>query len=538
MDFKLTTWDSGCRTNAALDLGYRELHCPILVSRHHLPVSGMPFIEGDSVSFRRGLGRGTLCSLVFVLIMTALVLASYLLSGGRQDLLQAFAASFSRDVTSNSNQSGAERQSVATQPFRPCTINVTYVTSHLGMSLPEAEGIQLTKRRVPVMAELELYEPHLFSLIPRQFISCSRSPCWYQEYEGNLSSNPYRTNTYALYSKRFHSIFEEMRQGFWGRLQLRGGRHYRLRCLPHFYIIGQPKCGTTDLYDRLRLHPCARFSVIKEPHWWTRKRFGIVRLKEPFQHPYPVEDYLDLFDLAAQEIQDHHSGDTGTEDGRMDHLLTGEASASTMWDNNAWTYFYDNVTNTEPPFLIQDYIHAFQPHAKFIIMLRDPVERLYSDYLYFAIANKSAEDFQDKVNESLQMFESCLQGFSLRACAYNTTFSNALPVRLQVGLYVVFLWDWLSVYDMDQILVMRLEDHAANVTQSMRLVYSFLHLGPLSDTQEASITQNPASNSRRPEDCSLGPMFAQTRLLLRDFYRPYNQKLAQMLGDEAYLWET
>lgn len=54
---------------------------------------------------------------------------------------------------------------------------------------------------------------------------------------------------------------------------------------------------------------------------------------------------------------------------------SGEASASTMWDNNAWVYFYDNNTEEEPPFLIQDFIHALQPDARFIVMLRDPVER-------------------------------------------------------------------------------------------------------------------------------------------------------------------
>lgn len=56
-------------------------------------------------------------------------------------------------------------------------------------------------------------------------------------------------------------------------------------------------------------------------------------------------------------------------------LFPGEASASTMWDNNAWTFFYDNSTDGEPPFLTQDFIHAFQPDVKLIVMLRDPVER-------------------------------------------------------------------------------------------------------------------------------------------------------------------
>lgn len=46
-----------------------------------------------------------------------------------------------------------------------------------------------------------------------------------------------------------------------------------------------------------------------------------------------------------------------------------------MWDNNAWVYFYDNTTEGEPPYLIQDFVHALQPDARFIVMLRDPVER-------------------------------------------------------------------------------------------------------------------------------------------------------------------
>lgn len=54
--------------------------------------------------------------------------------------------------------------------------------------------------------------------------------------------------------------------------------------------------------------------------------------------------------------------------------------------------------------------------------------RLYSDYLYFGIANKSAEDFHEKVSESLQLFEGCLTEYTLRSCVYNTTVNNALPV--------------------------------------------------------------------------------------------------------------
>lgn len=56
--------------------------------------------------------------------------------------------------------------------------------------------------------------------------------------------------------------------------------------------------------------------------------------------------------------------------------------------------------------------------------------RLYSDYLYFGSANKSAEDFHEKVSESLQLFEGCLTEFTMRSCVYNTTVNNAMPVSV------------------------------------------------------------------------------------------------------------
>lgn len=52
---------------------------------------------------------------------------------------------------------------------------------------------------------------------------------------------------------------------------------------------------------------------------------GIVRLKEPFHKPFPLEDYLDLFDLAAQQIQDFHNEDLLLDSRGMDQILTGRS---------------------------------------------------------------------------------------------------------------------------------------------------------------------------------------------------------------------
>lgn len=124
---------------------------------------------------------------------------------------------------------------------------------------------------------LVFFALQMFSVIPHKFLPAVRNPCWYEEFTGNTTSDPYRTNLYACYSRRFRIVFQHLRNTFQEHLFHRDGKLYRMRCLPYFYIIGQPKCGTTDLYDRLRLHPDVKFTTFKEPHWWTRKRFGEYR---------------------------------------------------------------------------------------------------------------------------------------------------------------------------------------------------------------------------------------------------------------------
>ncbi|KAK7142485.1 hypothetical protein R3I94_011984 [Phoxinus phoxinus] len=461
-------------------------------------------------------------SFLFGLTVTVLIMASYILTRDQKGLFLT-PSPYQFTVVSH----------LAQQP-----LNLSFTTDNTVVREVVRRivaKVDFSRRSVPDLGEVRAKEANIFTAIPRIFLPNLKNPCWYEEFFGNITADPYGKNLYALYSKRFQAIYDHLGRAFPAHLHQQAGRHYRLRCLPFFYIIGQPKCGTTDLYDRLRLHPEVHFTTMKEPHWWTRKRFGIIRSGNAFQNPYPLNDYLDLFDQAANQIQDHSMSNSSKSHKKV-NIIIGEASASTMWDNNAWVYFYDNGTEVEPPFLVQDFIHAVQPDARFIVMLRDPVERLYSDYLYFGMANKSVEDFHERVSESLQLFEGCLAERSIRSCIYNTTINNLMPVRLQVGLYVMYLLDWLSVFSREQILILRLEDHAANRKITMRRVFEFLQLGPLTLQKEADITKSPASNTRRPANRNLGPMLPITKEILQNFYRPFNQRLAQVLKDPAFLW--
>ena len=42
--------------------------------------------------------------------------------------------------------------------------------------------------------------------------------------------------------------------------------------MPYFLLAGFQKCGTSDIYDRLRVHPdITDSSFYKEPHFWKRE---------------------------------------------------------------------------------------------------------------------------------------------------------------------------------------------------------------------------------------------------------------------------
>ncbi|XP_073775165.1 carbohydrate sulfotransferase 15 isoform X5 [Danio rerio] len=161
--------------------------------------------------------------------------------------------------------------------------------------------VNFTHRRVPEVRELHRLNTHLFSVIPPHFLPEVRNPCWFQELRGDVSADPYSSN---LFTGLFmQPVFAHLNASFRQSLLLHDGKLLRFRCLPYFYIIGQPKCGTTDLYERLQLHPHVQLTALKEPHWWSRKRFGILLPGEPPKHLFPLDHYLDLFDPVARQIQ-------------------------------------------------------------------------------------------------------------------------------------------------------------------------------------------------------------------------------------------
>lgn len=123
---------------------------------------------------------------------------------------------------------------------------------------------------------------------------------------------------------------------------------------PNFFIIGAMKCGTTALAQYLSEHPNVSISVPKEPQYFD---FDLTKPIQP-----TLEEYLGYFSNAKPGV----------------HLAVGEASTSHLFSKRA-----------VPEIL------KFNPEARFIVMLRNPVDLVYSWHSeIFANGTEDVGDFE------------------------------------------------------------------------------------------------------------------------------------------------
>ncbi len=126
--------------------------------------------------------------------------------------------------------------------------------------------------------------------------------------------------------------------------------------MPDFFIVGHPKSGTTALYHMLKRHPQIYMSRVKEPYYFAcdnpqpelpgERRWR--SLDQTGIYEKTLEDYLALFADAGPD------------------QLAGEASTHYLW----WP------TSARR-------IHAAQPQARIIALLREPADFLRSLHLQF-----------------------------------------------------------------------------------------------------------------------------------------------------------
>lgn len=241
-----------------------------------------------------------------------------------------------------------------------------------------------------------------------------------------------------------------------------------------------------------------------------------------------------------------------------DHLLV-EGTPRNIWDSDNWHLEKPNSGLEEPRQTTAHKIYHVNPDAKFLVIMRDPVERLFSDYRYYTApefntdrgCNAGADEFHQKVVTAIGWWNQCVNIYSERRCAYGYYYpklehppgrlmswlcNDTNADRLRISLYYFYVKEFLSVFPRNNFLFIKSEDYSKNrVNVLTSEVYPFIGVEELSDTAlQRTLTAEANLNKNRGEDFE---MHDETRVVLRRFFTPYNQRLVQLLNDSAFSWE-
>ena len=403
--------------------------------------------------------------------------------------------------------------------------------------------------------------------LPDQFEKGFRNPCWYMHLSVPLKVYKILQTTRGNISDV--EAFNLMNLVFGGSHLQNGGTKSSppgsslppksLVCVPMVYFIGFPRSGSTQLYKMLTSHPELAGGMNKEPHWWTRYLFS-----SKFPHNLlAVVRYLSHFRQASEQIAGNNTGQ-----------LLIDGSQSTVWDMRTSNNF------CALPHLITSIV----PNAKFIVLMRNPVDRLFSDFRYLCeealriklkgkgsnkteiereqifnddpAFNVSADVFHKVVQQEINTFHSCLTpGNSLDICTHLSTITlprkpQATPVstecsrvRLGISLYHVHLKRWLKVLPKERLLFLRTEDMSVDPYALLERVWQFLGVKKQSKAELTDILYRhlhssllgvgQGHNSTMSESVR---MHQETRDLLVKFFQPHNTALSQLLEDERFSW--
>lgn len=133
------------------------------------------------------------------------------------------------------------------------------------------------------------------------------------------------------------------------------------RVRPDFLVLGAQRCGTSSLYKYLGRHPRIAPSLRKEVGYFT-SFYG-----------RGVSWYLAHFPLAARASLMQRAGR---------EMVSFEATP-------------DYLLHPLAPARVQ----ALLPDARFVVVLRDPVERAFSHYLHMQRLGFESRSFEEAINE-------------------------------------------------------------------------------------------------------------------------------------------
>lgn len=220
------------------------------------------------------------------------------------------------------------------------------------------------------------------------------------------------------------------------------------RSAPDFFVIGAYRSGTTSLYRYLRQHPQVFLPLEKEPNFYAVDGNPDA---SPVLRSRALTTRAEYDRYYADATADERRGDISPE------YLRNPAAAPR--------------------------IHLDHPDTKLVAILRNPIERAWSDFL---LHRRDGNEPFDTLTEALADQEHRQSGNDHRAGHY-----------IDSGMYHEQLQRYLDLFDRDQLLVVLYDDFRRDRHAVMRSI--FTHIGVDADyvtTDEAAINASGVPTNR------------------------------------------
>lgn len=255
------------------------------------------------------------------------------------------------------------------------------------------------------------------------------------------------------------------------------------RALPDFLIVGTAKGGTTSFFNYLIQHPQIESPLKKEIHFFDRHfHKGINWYKMHF----PV---------------------SGNTDSPHKRFITGEATP----------YYISHP-------LTAMRIKSVIPDVKLIVLLRNPVDRAYSNYKHMVRMGFEKETFE----KAIELENSRTQGESEKIIILGNyySFKHHHYSYLKRSHYYDELVPWLNIFKRDQILIIQSEALYSNPEPIYKKTLEYLGVEVIL----------PENFSKFNSGGDYQPLAEPLRSQLIEYFKPHNHKLFELIGT-TYNWE-
>ena len=209
---------------------------------------------------------------------------------------------------------------------------------------------------------------------------------------------------------------------------------------PNLFIPGAAKSGTTSLHELLNVHPDITMSSVKEPVFWNSESINVAS---------KIEWYNSLFEDKNKRI-------------------LGESTTSYM-------YFDNFIPN------IKSYYGLNEP--KFIFILRNPIDRLYSHYWWMVGRGQEKRRLKDAIIEDTNR---------------NFEHYKAIPdYYFHFGLYSKWIANFYNNFKSENIKIITLEALIEDRINTLNECFEFLGVSALNDVPD--IVSNKSKSLRYPK---------------------------------------